>query len=177
MSSLWVFGNKKYNWIDSLAINMFKTTNNIKDFTVPNTSIEYIPYQFNQQRHNMKFEDNVIVFLTDLDKRWFYPNNPDVTCKVDKITDTAVRYYYAYLNNKMLLRSNILTFLNDLQGWTQFRKLRTIVISETDELTDMLEEQRRNLFLLNIAHGSLKEDNDVADKVLLNIKENKPIIL
>ena len=174
MPTLWTFGNKKYDWVDEVADRIIYKVN---DQTLNNTSLEYTYHKFNEQRHNMKFGDIVLIFLTDSNRRWFF-EDPNVEQEIDKTTATAVKYYYSYLNNKTLFKSTFMMFLNDVQGWSHFRKLRIIVFPETDDLIDLIDEQRRNLFLLNIAHGDLsKPYDDIVQQIYDNIKVNKPIYL
>lgn len=150
------FHHEAGQWPHQLAK---KTDRKLQPQSLSGSALDYTYYKFNQVRKDMKQRDIVVVLLTELNRRWFWLDKPEDGCpfaiELDKTVATAYKYYEAYLNNREVHNNHLLTFLYDLQGWSQFKHLQTVVIPCFKDVEEFLEPYRRDLFLIHLARGNL----------------------
>jgi len=169
--NLWIFGDsfaqlhywparntfdELGQWQNQLRVH---TDAKLRPLALSGSSLDYTYYKFNEVRKEIRPRDIVIVLLTDLNRRWLWPNRPQdsspYAIELNKIEATAYKYYEAYLNNREIYKTYLLTFLNDLQGWTQFKHLQTMVIPCFPDVEEFVSQHKRDLFLIHIAEGNL----------------------
>ena len=136
--TLWCFGDsyitsKNNNWTSEIATYLECDE---KNFGICGSSLEFMYSMFDQAT----FDDNdyVIIVLTEINRRYFFPQYPDVSTptlpdsvlsKVSRLERKAMNQYFIHLNNDSVHKANLKNFLYHVQYVTERKNLTTIVFN------------------------------------------------
>lgn len=129
----------------------------IKHFGRGGTSLDYTYHTYNEHTNNIKSGDVVIVTLTELDRRWFWNDKPELGCVHSiKIEDPSIanayKLYELYLNNKELPKVYLKLFLSELNMMSLYKGVHVIILPcfyDVNEYVNKIKEEYTNLHIAN----------------------------
>lgn len=164
--TVWVFGDSfAHLYIDILRspysqwgyIIAKELGTEIKHFGRGGASLDYAYHTYNENTNNIKSGDVVIITLTELNRRWFWKDNPELGCVHSiKIDDGwkahAYKLYELYLNNKELPKVYLKLFLSELNMMSVHKGVHVILLPcfyEVNEYVNKIKEEYANLHIAN----------------------------
>jgi len=159
--TLWTFGDsftKHFDYIPDTWVERTRRLMNIelKSYSKPMTTLEYTFYKFNEERNNIKPNDVVIIGITTLRRRWFWPEKPFRGLELNKTEQKASDNYEKYLSHYDEIQKIYLTnFLFNAHYLTKKLNLHTIIIPNFYDFDVTLDTIRNDLPLFHIAKGRI----------------------
>jgi len=173
---IWTFGDsfakhfkesKYFNHLDQSYVEQVSRAldQSVKSFAKPLLTLEHTYENFNKLRNELSKKDIVIVALTNVDRRYFWKNQPLKTLYLNDNEQDAVNYYREYLSNQLELQATFLeNFLYNLNALTKKLELHTIVMPSFND-SNVILKTFNNFDYLHISNCSLAE---------VSFKEFKP---
>ncbi len=143
---LFVFGDSyavhlpipEWTWVENLRVAM--NADGITARAVYGASLDWTYHQFEVSKDLISEGDIIIVVLTSLDRRWFFPGFPGVTTAVSLDASDAAKHLPAgakdaalmhrrYLDNAELPALHLINWLDMLNFFVEARKARCLIIS------------------------------------------------
>lgn len=171
--TLWIFGDSfahhypglEGQWTKQVA-DKLKT--DIKAFALVGSTLEYTSQKFNEQRHNIKSNDKVIIALTSHNRRWFFKDYPHHTAKPAPMTtiisptfdygptgfndiDDALNMHELHLKNQDINNSYLFNFLYNINNFA--RDVHTILLVSFFDVNYWTDTIKRELTNLHIPNG------------------------
>jgi hypothetical protein len=157
--TIWVFGDSFSKHFDHLPDTWVERTRqivgqDIQSFSKAMTTLEYSFYKFNEQRPNIQHNDIVIMSITTLKRRWFWPDRPFRGLDLNKEDKNAQDQYEKYLIHfDEVHKVYVTNFLYNLNYLTKKLDLHTIVLFNFYDFDQTIESIFKDLSSLHIARG------------------------
>lgn len=175
--TVWVFGasyaklyeNLTDQWTQQIAASLHT---DLRNFSIAGSSIEYIYYNFNNNRQDIKDNDIVILPLTTNSRRWFFKDYPahgahNVTgtdFRTPKSIydptgfpeiDIALTEYEDCLNNHDVFNTYLYNFMMNVDYLTYKKNLKTVVMLSYYDTEYFFKDIRDDFKHLHLAKGKL----------------------
>lgn len=172
--TIWTFGDSFSKHFSELPDTWVTRTGRILDqeinsFSRPMTTLEYSFYKFNEQRENIKPNDIVIMSITTLRRRWFFPDRPFRGLELNDKEKRAYENYEKHLKHfdethKVFVANS----LYNLHYLTKKLNLHTIVLPNFYDFDLTIENMLKDVPLLNISKGraGILSDNEFLPEIV-----------
>lgn len=129
----------------------------VKSFARPLLTLEHTYEKVNEVRNDLSRNDIVIVALTNVDRRYFWKNQPLKTLYLEEHEQDAVNHYRECLENQLEIQATYLeNFLYNINALSKKLELHTIIIPSFQD-SDAILKTFDQFDCLHIPNCSLAE--------------------
>lgn len=164
--TIWAFGGsyseiKSHDhdtWMQQISNNL---GTELKSFGISGSSLDYTYKTFNEIRDQIDNNDIIIMTIQDLDRRWFFKDDPDKTnyyywaSRLDQ--NKALKYYLLYLNNSEIHNLYFLNFFHNLHNFIKKKNIHTVILPGFVDSNTLLNDKKIEFDNFNIAYGTLNQ--------------------
>lgn len=172
--TIWTFGDSFSKHFPDLPDTWLTRTGrilgqDIVSFSRPMTTLEYSFFKFNEQRANIQPNDIVIMSITTLRRRWFFPDRPFRGLELNDKEKRAYENYEKYLHHfDEIHKVFVANSLYNLHYLTKKLNLHTIVLPNFHDFDPTIEYISKDIPLLNISKGraGILSDNEFKPEIV-----------
>ena len=161
--TIWTFGDSFSKHFEHLPDSWVERTSkllkqDVKSYSKPLSTLEYMFYKFNEERDNIQDNDIVIITVTTLIRRWFFKDYPFRVLDLTEDQINAFQNYMKYLSHfDEMHKTFLINFLYNLNHFTEKKNLHTIILPNFFDFDSLLADLYRNneIPALHIARGRI----------------------